>query len=299
MDSNPVFCSQCGYSNLSTASFCAECGAKLYKGGDNDAPVASGGVVNISGQDFVPLTCPSCGGRLEVGPDIHRLTCLNCGTTHDVLRDNPVPVLRPIIAQINKVSERLESETQVRAQTAQVSAQTYGTVSAQAAVIQQAHAQERIAQQILMIQQSIDEKKHEIEELGNPITDNKIGWSMFLVFFVLAVIGEIAFGQMDDLEGHGGFVFTVFMIPGVIFLLGSWINGMGPKAQQARKLAKEIKELQSQQDQLQMQGMTGQGNAMPFNTGAYQPASPRPAAPPADPTKAAPIKPPPPPPGHK
>jgi predicted RNA-binding Zn-ribbon protein involved in translation (DUF1610 family) len=295
MPSNPVFCSQCGHANLTEAAFCAECGSKLFKGDGNDTPVGTtGGVVNISGQDFVPLTCPSCGGKLEVGPDIHRLTCLNCGTTHDVLRDNPIPVLRPIIAQINRVGEQLEVETQVRAGTAQVSAQTYGAVSAQAAVIQQAHTQEKITQQILMIQQSIDEKKHEIEELGNPKTDNKIGWSMFLVFFVLGVIGEIAFGQTRDLQGHGGFVFTVFMIPGALFLLGSWINGMGPKAQQARKLVKEIKELQSQQDQLQMGGMSGQIPPIPSQFGAVQPANPS-----ADPTRSSPIKPPKAPPGYK
>jgi len=295
MPSNPVYCSQCGHANLPAAAFCAECGTKLFKGNENDAPAApAGGVVNLGGNDFVPLTCPSCGGKLEVGPDIHRLTCLNCGTTHDVLRDNPIPVLRPIIAQINRVGERLDAETQVRAETAQVSAQTFGAVSAQAAVIQQAHAQEKITQQVLMIQQSIDEKKHEIEELGNPRTDYKIGWAMAGVFFVLGVIGEIAFGKMEGMPGRGGFVFTVFMIPGALFLLGSWINGMGSKAQQARKLAKEIKELQSQQDQLQMGSMSGQIPPMPSQFGAVQTANP-----PVDPTKSAPVKPPKAPPGYK
>ena len=296
MDSNPVFCSQCGHSNLPEATFCAECGTKLFKGGAADAASVAGmgGVIKLAEQDFIPLTCPSCGGKLEVGPDIHRLTCLNCGTTHDVLRDNPIPVLRPIIAQINKVGERLDAETQVRAETAQVSAQTYGAVSAQAAVIEQAHTRERITHQVLMIQQSIDEKKHEIEELGNPRTDYKIGWWMAGIFFVLGVIGEIVFGQTGDLQGHGGFVFTVFMIPGVLFLLGSWINGMGSKAQQARKLAKEIKELQIQQDQLQMGSMSGQIPPTPFQFGAVQPANP-----PADPTKSSPIKPPKAPQGYK
>src|SRR5258706_205176 len=36
--------------------------------------------------DFVTLTCPSCGGRLEITKDVERFACAHCGNEHVVRR---------------------------------------------------------------------------------------------------------------------------------------------------------------------------------------------------------------------
>ena len=36
--------------------------------------------------DFVTLSCPSCGGKLEVTRDIERFACAHCGREHIVKR---------------------------------------------------------------------------------------------------------------------------------------------------------------------------------------------------------------------
>lgn len=291
MESTPVFCTECGQSNPPHAAFCGGCGAKLFKGDEDEAaPVAApGGVIKLGEQDFVPLTCPSCGGKLEVGPDVHRLTCLNCGTTHDVLRDNPIPVLRPIISQINKVSEQLGTEAQVRAQTAQVSGETYAAVSNQAAVIQQAHAQEQAMQEILFIQQDIAEKQHAIKEMGDPKADSKIGWVLAGVFFTAGIIIEIiAHNDPSYIEVRGFAPLLFSMIAGMI-LIGMFINSLTPNSQKARKLHKEIIELQTKVDRMQANVMIGQPG---MTNVAYQTTAVKPAYPVIDPTKSAPIKPP-------
>jgi predicted RNA-binding Zn-ribbon protein involved in translation (DUF1610 family) len=34
--------------------------------------------------DFVTLTCPNCGGKLQITPDINRFACTHCGNEHIV-----------------------------------------------------------------------------------------------------------------------------------------------------------------------------------------------------------------------
>lgn len=53
--------------------------------------------------DFVTLTCPSCGGQLQVANDIDKFACGYCGTEHLVRRSGGIVSLAPVVEGIKKV----------------------------------------------------------------------------------------------------------------------------------------------------------------------------------------------------
>jgi uncharacterized protein (DUF983 family) len=53
--------------------------------------------------DFVTLTCPSCGGKLQITNDIERFACAHCGREHIVKRSGGVVALTPVVDALKKV----------------------------------------------------------------------------------------------------------------------------------------------------------------------------------------------------
>ncbi len=67
--------------------------------------------------DFVSLTCPSCGGKLEVTPDLERFACAYCGAEHVVKRGGGIISLQPVAEAIGKVQagvDRTASELAIK-----------------------------------------------------------------------------------------------------------------------------------------------------------------------------------------
>ncbi len=67
--------------------------------------------------DFVSLTCPSCGGKLQIGNDIERFACGYCGNENVVKRGGGIVSLAPVIDEIKKVQvgvDKTASELAIR-----------------------------------------------------------------------------------------------------------------------------------------------------------------------------------------
>jgi hypothetical protein len=67
--------------------------------------------------DFVTLTCPSCGGKLKITPDIDRFACANCGSEHLVLRSDSVVALKPLqdsLSGLARATDRTASEMAIK-----------------------------------------------------------------------------------------------------------------------------------------------------------------------------------------
>jgi uncharacterized integral membrane protein len=58
--------------------------------------------------DFITLSCPSCGGKLQVTPDLERFACGYCGAEHVVRRGGGIVALEPITQGIKKVQEGVD-----------------------------------------------------------------------------------------------------------------------------------------------------------------------------------------------
>ena len=66
--------------------------------------------------DFITLACPSCGAGLDVTGEEDRYRCSACGNEHLVRRDDGHIWLEPVLAQINRINERVNrSEAGLRA----------------------------------------------------------------------------------------------------------------------------------------------------------------------------------------
>lgn len=54
---------------------------------------------------FVTLTCPSCGGELEIGQSIEQFACQFCGNEHMVKRGGGIVSLQAVVAGLEKVQK--------------------------------------------------------------------------------------------------------------------------------------------------------------------------------------------------
>ena len=53
--------------------------------------------------EFVTLSCPNCGGKLEITSDIDRFACGHCGIEHLVRRQGGIVSLSPVVDQLEKI----------------------------------------------------------------------------------------------------------------------------------------------------------------------------------------------------
>lgn len=58
--------------------------------------------------DFVTLTCTSCGGKLKITPDLENFACSYCGVEYMVKRDEGTIALKPLVDELMKMSVSLE-----------------------------------------------------------------------------------------------------------------------------------------------------------------------------------------------
>jgi len=53
--------------------------------------------------DYITLSCPSCGHKLQITNDIDRFACAACGNEHIVNRSGGIITLKPVIDSIKSV----------------------------------------------------------------------------------------------------------------------------------------------------------------------------------------------------
>jgi len=59
--------------------------------------------MNTNAPEFITLSCPSCGAKLEIIPGMDRLACAFCGQEHIVKRTNSTVSLSPVVEAIHQV----------------------------------------------------------------------------------------------------------------------------------------------------------------------------------------------------
>ena len=60
--------------------------------------------------DFISLTCPTCGGDLQITTDIERFACAHCGKEHIVKRGGGIIALSPVLENVSKGVDSTASE---------------------------------------------------------------------------------------------------------------------------------------------------------------------------------------------
>jgi hypothetical protein len=67
--------------------------------------------------NFMTLSCPSCGGKLQITNDIERFACSHCGNEHLVRRSGGLVSVLPIVDELAKVKigvDKTASELAIR-----------------------------------------------------------------------------------------------------------------------------------------------------------------------------------------
>ena len=67
--------------------------------------------------DFVTLTCPTCGGKLQITPDIDRFACTHCGNEHMVKRSEGLIAIQPLadsLTGLQRATDRAAAELGLR-----------------------------------------------------------------------------------------------------------------------------------------------------------------------------------------
>lgn len=55
--------------------------------------------------NVISLTCPTCGGKLEIPPSIENFACGYCGTEHVVKRGGGIVAIEPVIHGLSKIQK--------------------------------------------------------------------------------------------------------------------------------------------------------------------------------------------------
>jgi predicted RNA-binding Zn-ribbon protein involved in translation (DUF1610 family) len=100
MDTNTIYCTACGSTNSAGARYCAKCGAPLQSGELPSAASSSSGMITLS--------CPNCGGKLEVTADMERFACMYCGREHIVHRTATAVSLAPVVEELKRVGTKFD-----------------------------------------------------------------------------------------------------------------------------------------------------------------------------------------------
>lgn len=53
--------------------------------------------------NFVTLTCPNCGGKLQITEDIDKFACTHCGNEHVVIRREGIVSIAPLTDELQKI----------------------------------------------------------------------------------------------------------------------------------------------------------------------------------------------------
>jgi predicted RNA-binding Zn-ribbon protein involved in translation (DUF1610 family) len=111
MSANQKYCSSCGTASPAEAVFCPSCGNKYPAA----IPVAAEAVTAPSipplpqapRSDFITLSCPNCGGKLNITSDIDRFACQFCGHEHIVRRSGGIIALEPVVRMMGQINESI------------------------------------------------------------------------------------------------------------------------------------------------------------------------------------------------
>lgn len=71
----------------------------------------------MAASEFITLSCPSCGGKLQITSDIERFACTYCGNEQVVRRGGGIVSLAPVMEGLQKVqasSDRVGAELAIQ-----------------------------------------------------------------------------------------------------------------------------------------------------------------------------------------
>jgi hypothetical protein len=234
MAANEKFCPSCGSPNELDGVFCTNCGSKLTAvSAAAEAPAASTPAASMpplpqgNRSDFITLSCPNCGGRLQITPDVERFACQFCGYEHIVRRSGGIVSLEPVMKMMGQLNN------------------TIGYVGA--GMNRLGFNTEKQAAEV-----TIKRLKEEIAELQTSLANFRQGSDNVLVFggIFLSIAGAAILCGFMGLYNIGiGFLVAAICVPiGIIIMSSSKNSGAKQKAALQQQITEKEAELQRNYD---------------------------------------------------
>jgi ribosomal protein S27E len=166
--------------------------------------------------DFITLTCPKCGGRLQITDDVERFACAFCGAEHIVRRSGGVVTLKPIVEGLAKVQvgvDKTASELAITRLEEEIA-----RIEEQIQDLNAAHYRE-LAELDLETERSIQKARPKDVALAADISLDKLVIGLMLLFFFLSVILSILAAS----ERSGTFLAVFFASAFLLILAPIWL----------------------------------------------------------------------------
>lgn len=219
-------CPKCGTANQPGARFCFKCGAVLAAAAPSAAPVTTPPLAPAQ-PALVTLQCPTCGAKLQLGPEIDRFACMHCGNEHIVRRGSGYISIEPVMQELRQVNSNLG---QVKAADQAIAQHVAGTSQAVVAAQENANRMAQRAmliQQVSMLEKQLEGKKLDLKQMNDrgPL----YGWVIFFTSGVMGLIANFVLSKGDEIRlifliicGMGAFC-------GFIYALITTAMGTGKK----------------------------------------------------------------------
>lgn len=182
MPENQKFCPTCGTAASTEAAFCLSCGNK-FPAFDAQRTASVPVMPQAPRSDFITLSCPNCGGKLNITTDTERFACQFCGHEHIVRRSGGLVALEPVLKNLN----------------------------ANLNLVGMGINQLGLSSEKQAAEQSLIRVRKEVEELSKKVADyssNKVGYigaSLSMVVIGLAMLIATA------ISGWPGWLYLVFL----------------------------------------------------------------------------------------
>ena len=137
--------------------------------------------------DFVTLTCPSCGGRLQIAGQTDLFTCTHCGNEHLVRRRGGAVSLTPVEGLLRQTASEL--------------------------------AIKRLQQEIQQLEPQLPPLRQEVDRLSAVAEPSPRLYRALLVWLALALLANF-FVCVDMTLLESGAIGTCFALPALFSLFG-------------------------------------------------------------------------------
>jgi hypothetical protein len=247
LETGKTFCIHCGTENPPASKFCYKCGKPIPAAPSVSAPLP----IPEQPPAVLTLSCPTCGGKLQVTPEITRFACMYCGNEHIVRRGNGATTIEPVLRELQAVRQDLGH---VQQSGVEVIRQAGNTVqAAQAAQNSAAYLAQRgtVMQQISLVDRSLEDKRKQKTELEKSSGSLWIGASIGL-----GIGSVIIYSILESTDETLAITFA--MICGMVAVASFFVGvfqaiSYGSKKREVEMLKKDIASLENQLNQLRSQ----------------------------------------------
>ena len=124
--------------------------------------------------DFINLTCPSCGGKLQITSDIDRFACGHCGNELIVRRSGGAITVEPVVEGLRKVQagvDKTASELAIVRLEGEIA--HYEGLALEALNKAQEALAEEVAGKVAALEQDLDEQRKAGQSFASQVSKLK------------------------------------------------------------------------------------------------------------------------------